>query len=91
MDGGLKSRGEDASEGAPAAGLAEALDDLAEALGVELEHGEGPSGLASRVAALSARARELAAGERRARQAAASFRAASLALSRSPASKASTT
>jgi len=62
MDGGLKSRGEDASEGAPAAGLAEALDDLAEALGVELEHGEGPSGLASRVAALSARARELAAG-----------------------------
>ena len=88
MDGGLKSRGEDASEGAPAAGLAEALDDLAEALGVELEHGEGPSGLASRVAALSARARELAAGERRARQAAASFRAASLALSRSPDSKA---
>jgi HD-GYP domain-containing protein (c-di-GMP phosphodiesterase class II) len=68
-----------------------ALGDLAEALGVrdgsaaavvEGVSGEESRDLASRIAELAARARELAAGERRARQAAASFRAASLALSR---------
>jgi putative nucleotidyltransferase with HDIG domain len=77
MDGGLTaSVGEDE--------LSSALDRLADALG------EGPGGpspspetLPARIAALEARARDLAAGERRARQAAASFRAASLALSRS--------
>jgi GAF domain-containing protein len=80
MDGGLSSGGGDP--------IAAALDELAEVLGAGREKGGGPSDTASRLACLTRRARELAAGERRARQAAASFRAASLALSRSPDSSA---
>jgi HD-GYP domain-containing protein (c-di-GMP phosphodiesterase class II) len=75
MDRGLKEKDEP---------IARALDDLAEVLGAARD-GSGESlDVASRISALTGRARELAAGERRARQAAASFRAASLALSRSP-------
>jgi HD-GYP domain-containing protein (c-di-GMP phosphodiesterase class II) len=94
MDGGLKPRGRGLA--AEVVGLSASVDALSEALG--LEAGEGPnasgdidatlSGLAARVDALGARARNLVADERRARQAAASFRAASLALSRSPDSNA---
>jgi hypothetical protein len=90
MDGGLKADGRGAAVGPHAAGVSAAIDELAEALGVEHEDEglAGPANLASRIAALADRARELSAGERRARQAAASFRAASLALSRSPDSSA---
>jgi hypothetical protein len=88
MDGGLKPDGQDDAEGLSAPGVAAAIDELAEALGAGREAEGGPSRLASRIATLTERARELAAGERRARQAAASFRAASLALSRSPDSSA---
>jgi HD-GYP domain-containing protein (c-di-GMP phosphodiesterase class II) len=76
MDGGLKKEG-----GEP---IADALDDLTEALGASPDGGNKSGDMASRILSLASRARELAAGERRARQAAASFRAASLALSRSP-------
>jgi hypothetical protein len=93
MDGGLKDSGE-APGGGAEEGLAGAIDELAEILGLvpeegrDADRGADAGSLASRIAALASRARELAAGERRARQAAASFRAASLALSRSPDSKA---
>jgi len=85
MDGGVSASDEEAAGGDVEA----AMDQLAEALGIRPAEGEGHRApesrrdLVSRLSGLTARAKELQAGERRARQAAASFRAASLALSRS--------